>query len=143
MLDLSADCADNSGMLTFSNFFAVAAGASAGAVARWMLGLWLNHPNSTLPWGTLAANLVGAYLIGLILGVVALHPEVPAWLRLMLVTGFLGGLTTFSTFSAETFGLLERGDYAMALAYSGASLAGSLLLTALGFATISWLRYGT
>lgn len=142
MLDLSANCVDNSSMLTLSNFLAVAIGAAAGAIARWMLGLGLHHSGSVLPWGTLAANLVGAYLIGLILGMVALHPEVPTWLRLMLVTGFLGGLTTFSTFSAETFGMLERGAYVTAFAYSGISLVGSLALTALGFATIVWLRPG-
>lgn len=74
------------------------------------------------------------------LALVAFHPEWPAWVRLMTVTGFLGGLTTFSTFSAETVGMLERGAYGPAFAYAGLSLIGSLLLTALGLATVHILR---
>lgn len=129
-------------MLTFSHLLAIGVGAALGAISRWLLGLWLNHAHAALPWGTLAANLTGGYLIGVILGVVSLYPEVPVWLRLMLVTGFLGGLTTFSTFSAETFGLLERGAYLHALGYSGISLLGSLALTALGYAMVHGLRPG-
>lgn len=127
-------------MLTFSHFFSIGIGAAAGAIARWLLGLWLNHPHVLLPWGTLAANLVGGYLVGLLLGILALFPDSPSWIRLMLITGFLGGLTTFSTFSGETVGLLERGAYLSALSYAGASLLGSLALTALGLATVNVLR---
>ncbi|NGM88864.1 fluoride efflux transporter CrcB [Parapusillimonas sp. SGNA-6] len=127
-------------MLTFHHFLAISLGAAAGAVSRWLLGLWLNHPHVALPWGTLAANLIGGYLIGVVLGLLALFPEVPTWLRLMLVTGFLGGLTTFSTFSGESIGLLERGAYLHAFGYIGASLVGSLALTALGMVTVHWLR---
>ncbi len=127
-------------MLTISNFLAIGIGAALGAICRWLLGLWLNHPSVALPWGTLAANLVGGYMIGVFLGMLAIYPEVPAWLRLMLVTGFLGGLTTFSTFSGETIGLLERGAYVSAMAYAGVSLLGSLALTALGIATVHALR---
>jgi CrcB protein len=127
-------------MLTLTHFLAISLGAAAGAVSRWVLGLWLNHPHVVLPWGTLAANLIGGYLIGVVLGVLSLYPDVPAWLRLMLMTGFLGGLTTFSTFSGETVGLLERGAYLPALGYIGLSLAGSLALTALGLATVHLLR---
>ena len=124
-------------MLTSINFLAIGVGAAAGAICRWLLGLWLNHPGLLLPWGTLAANLIGGYLVGLLLGVLAMYPEAPMWLKLMLITGFLGGLTTFSTFSGEAIGLLERGAYLSAFGYIGFSLAGSLALTCLGFATAS------
>jgi len=127
-------------MLTLGNFFAVGLGAALGAVARWLLGIWLNHAASTLPWGTLMANLAGAYLIGLALGCFLLFPETPAWMRLLVTTGFLGGLTTFSTFSAETVGLLERGEFLLALGYAGLSLLGALALTGLGMWTAHALR---
>src|SRR3546814_11152399 len=81
-----------------SHFLAIGVGAALGAISRWLLGLWLNHAHAALPWGTLAANLGGGYLIGIMLGALSIYPEVPIWLKLMLVTGFLGGLTTFSTF---------------------------------------------
>jgi len=119
------------------HFLAVAIGAAAGACARWLLGLWLN--TGGWPWGTLVVNLVGGYLIGVALAVLLAHPEWPQWIRLAAVTGFLGGLTTFSTFSAETVDMLERGVYATAAAYAGASLAGSLAMTGLGLATVRLL----
>lgn len=122
-------------MLNPLAFLAVGAGAVLGAWSRWLLALWLNAHVSGWPWGTLLANLAGAYLIGLVLGMVSLHPEWPAWIRLAVVTGFLGALTTFSTFSAETVAMLESGDYARAAGYAAVSLAGSLLLTGLGLAT--------
>lgn len=120
------------------NFLAVGLGAMFGAWARWLVGLWLNV--EAWPWGTFAVNLAGGYLVGLVLALVAWHPEWPAWVRLGAVTGFLGGLTTFSTFSAETVSMLERGAYGSALSYAGFSLAGSLALTAAGLATASLLR---
>jgi len=120
------------------HFLAVAIGAAFGACARWLLGVWLN--GSSWPWGTLVVNLVGGYLIGVALAVLLAHPEWPQWVRLAAVTGFLGGLTTFSTFSAETVGMLERGAYASALGYAAASLLGSLALTALGLASAQALR---
>ena len=101
------------------NFLAVGLGAALGAWARWLAGLWLNI--ESWPWGTLAVNLVGGYLIGLLLALVTAHPEWPAWVRLGAITGFLGGLTTFSTFSAETVAMLERGAYGSALGYAGIS----------------------
>ncbi|ANY17074.1 fluoride efflux transporter CrcB [Bordetella pseudohinzii] len=120
-------------MLIPFNFLVIGLGAAAGAWLRWLLGLRFN--SGGWPWGTLAANLGGGYLIGLVLGLVALHPEWPAWIRLAAVTGFLGGLTTFSTFSAEVVQYLERGQFGPAAGYALASLAGSLCLTALGLAT--------
>lgn len=127
-------------MLTLGHFFAIGIGAALGAICRWLLGLWLNSPHVALPWGTLAANLIGGYLIGVVLGAFIHYPEAPDWLKFMLTTGFLGGLTTFSTFSAETVGLLERGSYLAAFGYAGVSLMGTLALTALGLATMHALR---
>ncbi|MDO9023379.1 fluoride efflux transporter CrcB [Zwartia sp.] len=127
-------------VLTSMNFVAVAVGAVAGAWLRWGLGLWLNRHEATLPWGTFAANMLGGYLVGLVLGMVAAHPEWPPFWRLLLVTGFLGALTTFSTFSAETIAFIEEGRFGMAVSYSGLSLAGSLLLTYLGLLTAHSLR---
>jgi CrcB protein len=115
---------------------AISAGASIGALLRWLLALTLNPLLPALPLGTLAANLVGGYGIGLVMGWLGLHPELPLQLRLFLVTGLLGGLTTFSTFSAEVVNHLQDGRLAWALAVAGAHLAGSLTMTALGLATV-------
>lgn len=114
---------------------AICLGACAGALARWQLALWLN-PTATagtvLPWGTLAANLIGGYLIGICVAVFQAMPELdPAW-RLALVTGFLGALTTFSSFSAEVVAMLGQQRYALALGTAGVHLLGSLLLTVAG-----------
>lgn len=126
-------------MLSIAHLLAIGLGAALGAISRWLLGLWLNHAGAALPWGTLVANWLGAYVIGLMLALLLHMPALPDWLKLFLVTGFLGGLTTFSTFSAETFGLLQRGDWVPAFLYMFMSLAGSLALTALGFFSIQRL----
>jgi CrcB protein len=110
---------------------AICLGASAGALARWGLGLWLN-PGGVIPWGTLAANLIGGYLIGICVAVFQAMPQLdPVW-RLALVTGFLGALTTFSSFSAEVVSMLMQQRYALALGTAGLHLVGSLLLTLAG-----------
>lgn len=118
------------------NVFAICCGASLGALARWRLGLWLS-PGGILPWGTLAANWIGAYGIGVGLAVLHQLPHLdPAW-RLALVTGFLGALTTFSTFSAEAITLLQQQRYLLALGTTSLHLAGSLLLTFLGLQSVA------
>ena len=111
--------------------FAICIGASIGALARWGLGLWLS-PAGVIPWGTVAANLVGGYLIGICVAVFQALPQIdPVW-RLALVTGFLGALTTFSSFSAEVVSMLMQQRYLLALGTASLHLFGSLLLTFAG-----------
>ena len=117
---------------------AICIGASAGALARWGLGLWLT-PGGIIPWGTLAANLIGGYLIGICIAVFQAMPQLdPIW-RLLLITGFLGGLTTFSTFSAEVVDFLMAERYVLALVTATAHVAGSLLLTVAGIRSTAYL----
>jgi CrcB protein len=119
------------------NVFSVCAGACLGALARWGLGLWLNT-GGPVTWGTLAANLAGGYLIGLCVATFNALPHLdPAW-RLALVTGFLGALTTFSSFSAEVVELLLHQRYGWAAGVAALHLSGSLLLTALGIYSAQW-----
>lgn len=114
---------------------AICAGASIGALSRWGLGLWLSTPGS-LPWGTVAANLVGGYLIGIAVATFQSMPQLdPVW-RLALITGFLGGLTTFSSFSAEVVAMLMQGRIVLALGTATLHVAGSLALTWLGIRTV-------
>lgn len=115
---------------------AICLGASAGALIRWRLGLWLSVPGALLPWGTLTANLAGGYLIGVCVAVFQALPQLdPTW-RLLLVTGFLGALTTFSSFSAEVVTMLQQQRYAIALGTAALHLFGSLLLTLLGIKSV-------
>lgn len=125
--------------MTLYAFLAVGIGAAIGAWLRWGLGLWLNPSVPELPMGTLSANLVGGYLIGLAIAFFMQNPSISAEWRLLIITGFLGGLTTFSTFSAETVTLLMRGQYAWGTAIIAAHLGGSLLMTVLGIQTFKWL----
>jgi CrcB protein len=126
--------------MNWGGLLAVGGGAALGAWSRWALGLWLNALVPQLPLGTLAANLVGGYLVGIALAWFALVEGVPPELRLLVVTGFLGGLTTFSTFSAEAVGLLARQQFGWAAAHIALHLGGSLFATALGFATLRLVR---
>ncbi len=117
---------------------AICLGACVGALARWRLGLWLS-PGSLIPWGTLAANLVGGYLVGVCIAVFHALPQLdPLW-RLALVTGFLGALTTFSSFSAEVVQMLMTQRYLLALGTTALHLLGSLCLTVLGLQSASYL----
>ena len=114
---------------------AIAFGAVLGAWLRWGLSYWLKT-RAALPLGTLAANLIGAYLIGLAVAAFAMNPALSPFWRLFLITGFLGGLTTFSTFSAESVALLAGGQWGLALSHTAAHLLGSLAATGAGIATV-------
>ncbi|MDR3684495.1 MAG: fluoride efflux transporter CrcB [Geothrix sp.] len=120
----------------FYSFLAVGAGAALGAWLRWGLGALLNPMLPSIPMGTLAANLLGGYLVGVAVAVFAQHPGLAPEARLLVITGFLGGLTTFSTFSAEAMHLLTRGEYTLAAVHMVSHLAGSLALTLLGLLTV-------
>ena len=118
------------------SILAISVGAAAGAILRWLLGTMLNSLFPTIPLGTLSANLAGGYLIGVAMTLFASLPGLaPEW-RLLVITGFLGGLTTFSTFSAEVTILLQQGRFLWAGAAISAHVAGSLLMTLLGIATV-------
>lgn len=119
---------------------AVSLGAALGALLRWGLGLALNAVFPALPLGTLVANLVGGYLVGLAVGLFSLHTELPPEWRLFVITGFLGGLTTFSTFSAEVVAAVQQGRLGWAAASIGLHLGGSIALTFAGLATSTAFR---
>lgn len=119
---------------------AVSVGSSLGALLRWWLGLRLNTHFPPIPLGTLAANLIGGYVVGVAVAFFATFSAVaPEW-RLVVITGFCGGLTTFSTFSAEVVTLFQQGRGTWALAAMAAHLGGSLLMTLLGIGTVVWVR---
>jgi len=123
-----------------ASFLAIGIGAACGAWLRWGLGLWLNPIHADIPHGTLAANLLGGYLIGLAVAWFAQHPGLsPEW-RLLIITGFLGGLTTFSTFSAEVFTLLSRAQVAVGLLTVALHVLGSLAMTGLGVLTFRLIK---
>lgn len=117
------------------NWLAVGVGAALGAWLRWGLSVALNAWHGYVPLGTLAANLGGGYLIGMAVAFFEKYPALPIEWRLFAVTGFLGGLTTFSTFSAEAMLLLQRGEYGWALAHMALHLLGSIAFCIAGFAT--------
>jgi CrcB protein len=122
--------------MNWISLLAIGGGAALGAWLRWGLGLWLNPALATMPLGTLAANLIGGYLVGAAVMVFHLNAEMPPEFKLFLITGFLGGLTTFSTFSAEVVAQIQRAEYGWAVATASLHLFGSLLLTGLGIYTI-------
>lgn len=126
-----------SGVALWLQVLAVASGAAVGALARWGAGLWLNARWAGFPLGTLFVNAVGGLLIGMALAWFERSPN--ELLRLLLVTGFLGGLTTFSAFSAESLLLLQRGHWGLAAGHSLAHLLGALACAALGFRLIDTL----
>jgi CrcB protein len=114
-------------------FLAISFGASLGACLRYLFALWFSPIFPTIPLGTLAANLLGGFLMGLTLGAFLQFQALSPDTRLFIATGFLGGLTTFSTFSAEAVTLLFRREYLWALAHIGLHLVGTLGMTVLGF----------
>ena len=121
-------------------FLAIGLGAALGAWLRWGLGLWLNPLFPSIPLGTLAANLIGGYVIGLAIAWFTEHPGVPPEARLFLITGLLGGLTTFSTFSAEVVSALMRGLWLSGSLIAFSHMTGSFLATALGFYSMRLLK---
>lgn len=122
--------------MTAYGFLAVGIGAALGAWLRWVLGIAFNPTLPTLPLGTLAANLVGGYVIGISVEYLSRHTGLPPEVRLFMITGFLGGLTTFSTFSAEATALLQAGQIGWAALHTIAHLVGSIALTFLGIYTV-------
>ncbi len=126
--------------MTWYGLMAVGAGAAVGAWLRWWFGILFNPLFPTLPLGTLAANLAGGYLMGVAMAFFAEHPGLPPEARLLLATGFLGGLTTFSTFSAETVTLLLRAQYGWTAAIIGVHVMGSLAMTVFGIWTVKLLK---
>jgi CrcB protein len=122
--------------VSFSGFIAVGGGAAAGAWLRWWLGMLLNPFFPTLPLGTLAANLLGGWLMGVALGLLGHYDSMPLEMRLFVTTGFLGGLTTFSTFSAETATLISHEQYGWTAVMVGVHVIGSVLMTLLGMLMI-------
>lgn len=122
------------------SFLAIGAGAAIGAWLRWGLGLALNPIFPTVPLGTLAANVIGGFLIGVSTEYFLHHASVPPEARLVVITGFLGALTTFSTFSIEAVTLLLRGQFAWGAALIVLHLAGSLVMTVIGIAAMRWLE---
>jgi CrcB protein len=124
----------------FLSIAVISVGAAAGALLRWVLGIQLNALFPSLPPGTLIANLVGGYLIGVAVAFFAANPALsPEW-KLLTITGFLGGLTTFSTFSAEVVFQLMEGRIAWALSTILAHVLGSVAMTLLGIGTVTLLR---
>jgi CrcB protein len=129
---------DWSDMALYS-FVCVFLGAGMGACLRWWLGIALNPMFPTVPMGTLAANLLGGFLVGVAAAYFSIKSGLPTELRLLAITGFLGGLTTFSTFSSEVVTQIARGQFAWALATISVHLFGSLALTSLGMIGTRWL----
>jgi CrcB protein len=125
--------------VSFSGFIAVGGGAATGAWLRWGLGTLLNSIFPTLPLGTLAANLIGGYLMGLAMGYMSHYQALSPEMRLLMTTGFLGGLTTFSSFSAETVTLLARHQYGWTAALVALHVAGSVIMTFFGIETLRLL----
>ncbi len=126
--------------MTALNFLAVGAGAALGAWARWLLGVALNPLFLSLPLGTLAANVIGGYLVGVAVALFHLNTHFPVAWKLFMITGFLGGLTTFSTFSAEVVERLLAGQPLLAIGLAMIHLAGSLTATYLGLLTLGATR---
>lgn len=124
----------------WKSILAISLGAALGALLRWVLGDKLNSLFPTIPPGTLAANLIGAYVVGAAIAFFATYTALaPEW-RLLIITGFCGGLTTFSTFSAELVPLLQQGRLSWALGAVALHVVGSVLMTFAGIATITWAR---
>lgn len=126
--------------ITLLNALAIAVGATFGAWGRWWLGLLFNHVFPQLPFGTLAANLVGGFLMGAVLALIQFGQLEALHWRLMITTGFLGGLTTFSAFTGESLLLLQKQQYGWALLHTSSHVLGALIFAGLGFALVNYCR---
>jgi fluoride exporter len=127
----------------FYTLLAIFSGAGFGALLRWFLGIKLNSYTPSIPLGTLSANLIGGYLIGLFIAFFASNTAIaPEW-RLFIITGFLGGLTTFSTFSAEIVALIQEGRLSMSIVAVLLHVMGSIMMTLLGIASYTLLHKGS
>ena len=124
----------------WKSVLAISLGASLGALLRWGFGNRLNALLAAIPPGTLVANLVGAYVVGVAVAFFAAYSTLPVEWRLFVITGFCGGLTTFSTFSAELVILLQQGRLSWALGSVALHVVGSVLMTFAGIGTVVWLR---
>jgi CrcB protein len=125
--------------MILKSILAVSLGAALGALLRWQLSIWLNASFAPIPPGTLLSNLIGGYLVGIAIAVFATSTLPMEW-RLFVITGFCGGLTTFSTFSAELVSLLQQGRSMWALAAAGVHLVGSIATTFAGIGTVILVR---
>jgi len=124
----------------WKSIVAIGVGGGVGALLRWWLGLTLNAYFPAIPPGTLAANLIGGYVVGVAVAFFATYSAIaPEW-RLFVITGFCGGLTTFSTFSAEIVNLMQQGRTLVALGAAGVHLCGSIIMTFAGIGTVVWIR---
>lgn len=126
--------------MNLSAFVAVGVGGACGSWLRWGLGVWLNPLFAAIPLGTLVVNLVGGFLMGVVLAAIQAWPTMSPALKLLLTTGLLGGLTTFSTYSAEAFHLLQRGAIGWLGVHLTMHVAGSVLMTWAGYALFNALR---
>lgn len=124
----------------WKSIVAISVGAALGALLRWALGLMLNNLFPAIPPGTLAANLIGGYIIGVAVAFFGTYTGIPPEWRLFVVTGFCGGLTTFSTFSFEVVTLLQQGRLMWAAGAAAIHLSGSVLMTIAGFGTIALIK---
>jgi len=128
--------------MSYAGLMAVGVGAAAGAWLRWWFNIVLNPLFPTLPMGTLAANLVGGLLMGIAMGIISHFETLPAEAQLLMTTGFLGGLTTFSTFSAETTTLILREQYGWMTLLIGAHVIGSVIMTLAGLFAVRAILVG-
>ena len=122
------------------SIIAIISGASIGALLRWFLGLKLNSLYPAIPLGTLSANIIGGYLIGIAIAFFSMNSSISSEWKLFIITGFLGGLTTFSTFSAEIVTALQEGRVLNAATGTLLHVGGSLIMTFLGIATVIFLK---
>ncbi|MEQ1487290.1 MAG: fluoride efflux transporter CrcB [Methylotenera sp.] len=127
-------------LLNFTNILAVGLGAALGAWGRWALNLLFNSLLPNLPLGTLIANLSGGLIMGVVLAFIAFGSFEPVGMRLFIITGFLGGLTTFSAFTGESLTLLQKHEYCWAAIHVSSHVFGALLMAAIGYALVQYLR---